>query len=137
MYLLLIIADYLKGRVMHSLSLHSTSRGLSHGIQTGIGFSDKHGAGNSMALHVPGMQTDALPRLIQGSTWNSVFRSVGQMGISKGMEIGPTVSGGTGRSGKHGRPGESPANKYAGAAINTIRLITIMTALRTLMTTLQ
>jgi hypothetical protein len=45
---------------------HSTSRGLSQGIQIGIGFSEKHGAGNSMAVHVPGMQTDALPMLIQG-----------------------------------------------------------------------
>ena len=68
-----------------------------------------------MALQVPGIQTDALPKLIQGSTWNSVFRSVGQMGISKGMEIGPTVSGGIGRSGRHGRGGESPANKYTGS----------------------
>jgi len=59
------------------------------------------------------------------------------MGISKGMEIGPTVSGGIGRSGKHGRPGESPANKHTGAAINTIKPITIMTASRTLMTTPQ
>ncbi len=45
---------------------HSTSSGLSQGIQMGIGFKEKHGAGSSMDLHVPGIQIDALPRLTQG-----------------------------------------------------------------------
>ncbi len=111
--------------------------GLSHGIQTGIGFSDKDGAGNSIALHVPGIQTDALPKLIQGSTQNSVFRSVGQMGISNGIEIGPTDSGGIGRSGKHARGGQSPVREYTGAAIKTRTPTIIMTASRILMTTPQ
>jgi hypothetical protein len=45
---------------------HSTSKGLSQGIHMGIGFREKHGAGISMAVHVPGMQMDALPMLTQG-----------------------------------------------------------------------
>lgn len=91
--------NHRQGKTTHSLSLHSTSRGRSQGNQTGIGFNDKHGAGNSMALQVPGIHTDALPRLIHGNMWNSVFRSVGQTGRSNGIDIGPTVSGGIGRSG--------------------------------------
>ncbi len=126
--------NYLNGRTTHSLSLHSASIGRSHGIQTGIGFSDKHGAGNSTALHVPGIQTDALPKLIQGSTQNSVFRMVGQIGISNGIEMDPTDSGGIGRSGIHARGGQSPVSEYAGAPINTSTLIIIMTASRILMT---
>jgi hypothetical protein len=126
---------YLNGRTTHSLSLHSASIGLSHGIQTGIGFKDRHGVGNSMALHVPGIQTDVLPKLIHGSTQNSVFRIVGQMGISNGIEIGPTDSGGIGRSGKHTRGGQSPAREYTGAPIKTRTPTIIMTASRILMTT--
>jgi len=54
------------GTQEHELLEHSTSSGLSQGIQMGIGFNDRQGAGNSMVLHVPGIQTDALPRLTQG-----------------------------------------------------------------------
>jgi hypothetical protein len=48
------------------LSLHSVSRGLNHGIHTGIGFKERQGAGNSIALEVPGRQTDTFPKLTHG-----------------------------------------------------------------------
>jgi hypothetical protein len=90
----------------------STSRGRSQGNQTGMGLSERHGAGNSMALHVPGIQTEAFPKVIQGRIWNSVLMRVGQMGKSNGMEMGPTLSGGTGASGGQGR-GPQPAPKHS------------------------
>ncbi|MEW6138881.1 MAG: hypothetical protein AB1733_11670 [Thermodesulfobacteriota bacterium] len=64
-----------------------------------MGLSDRHGAGNWIALPVPGMQMVALPNDTHGRMLNSVFTMVGQMGTSNGIEIGPTVSGGTGGSG--------------------------------------
>jgi hypothetical protein len=82
----------------------------------GMGFKDRHGAGNSTDLQVPGIHTDALPKLTHGRMWNSVFSRVGQIGISKGRPIGPTLSGGTGRSGKHGRKPPSPATHNNGTA---------------------
>jgi hypothetical protein len=87
--------------------LHSTSRGLSQGNHTGMGFREKQGAGTTTALHVPGMQIDALPNDTHGRILNSVLTMVGQMGISKGSDTGPTVSAGTGMSGRH-RPVMSP-----------------------------
>ena len=88
-----------QGPAQTDRSLHSTSRGLSHGIQMGMGFRDRQGAGNSIALPVPGMHTDTFPRLIHGKIWNSVLSRVGQMGTSNGTEIFPTLSGGIQRSG--------------------------------------
>jgi hypothetical protein len=55
-----------QGLGQSELSLQSTSKGLSQGIQMGMGFKDRHGAGNSTDLPVPGMQTEALPKLTQG-----------------------------------------------------------------------
>ena len=94
--------------------VHSTSSGRSQGNQTGMGFNDRHGAGNSMDLHVPGMQTDAVPKLSQGRILNSVLMSVGQIGTSKGTEMDPTVSGGTGGSGRQGRGPQPPPRHSAG-----------------------
>ena len=54
------------GTQEHEFFEHSTSSGLSQGIHTGIGFREKQGVGNSMDLHVPGIQTEALPMLTQG-----------------------------------------------------------------------
>jgi hypothetical protein len=54
---------------------------------------------------------------------NSVFRSVGQIGTSKGTPIEPTDSGGMGLSGMHG-PG-LPA-----AAIEAVQITTSITAIR-------
>lgn len=109
--------------------MQSTSKGLSHGIQKGMGFRDRHGAGNSTDLHVPGMHTEALPKLIHGRMWNSVLSRVGQIGMSKGRPIGPTLSGGIGRSGMHGRKPPSPANADNGISIivkdRTIRAATL------------
>lgn len=87
----------------------SASTGRNQGNQTGIGFRDRLGAGNSMLLQVPGMHTEALPKLIQGRIWNSVFTMVGHMGTSKGRDIDPTLSGGMGGSFKHGRGPGAPA----------------------------
>jgi len=56
-----------------------------------------------MDVQVPGMHTDALPKLTQGRMWNSVFTIVGQIGMSNGIEMGPTLSGGIGLSGTQGR----------------------------------
>ena len=67
-----------------------------------MGFREIQGAGNSMDLQVPGMHTEAVPKLTQGSMWNSVFTIVGQMGTSNGIETGPTLSGGMGLSGTQG-----------------------------------
>lgn len=79
--------------------VHSTSSGLSHGIHMGIGFREKQGAGISIAVHVPGIQMDALPKLTQGMMWNSVLSRVGHTGTSNGRGMDPTLSGGIGRSG--------------------------------------
>jgi hypothetical protein len=94
---------------MHAGPEQSISRGLSHGNQTGMGLSDRHGAGNWIALPVQGMQMVALPNDTQGRMLNSVFTMVGQMGTSNGTEMGPTVSGGTGGSGI--QTGASPPAK--------------------------
>lgn len=75
----------------------------------GMGFKERQGAGNSIAVHVPGMQIEAFPKLTHGRILNSVFRSVGHTGTSKGMGIVPTDSGGMGRSGGHGRAAGPPA----------------------------
>lgn len=80
-------------------SLHSASRGLSHGIQTGIAFRERHGEGMSIHFPVPGIVIEAVPKLIHGRMWNSVFKMVGQTGTSNGTETPPTDSGGMGRSG--------------------------------------
>jgi len=64
-----------------------------------------------MDLQVPGMHTEAVPKLTQGSMWNSVFTIVGQMGTSNGIETGPTLSGGMGLSGTQGRYPASPAEQ--------------------------
>ena len=55
------------------------------------------------------MHTRADPMLTQGMMWNSVFRSVGQIGISKGTAIPPMLSGGMQRSGTHGDGPHGPA----------------------------
>lgn len=93
---------------------HSTSRGRSQGNQTGIGFKERHGAGKSMDRHVPGMHTDAFPKVSHGRMLNSVLTSVGQMGTSNGREMEPTLSGGTGRSGTQGRGPYPPPRHNAG-----------------------
>ena len=90
---------WIQGTPHAPFSWHSTSSGLSHGNHTGMGFSEKQGAGNSMVLQVPGIQTEARPILTQGRMLNSVLISVGQIGRSNGIEMGPTLSGGMGRSG--------------------------------------
>jgi hypothetical protein len=88
-----------------SESLHSASNGLNQGNHTGTGFNDGHGNLNSIDLQLPGKQTETLVRLIHGRIWNSVFINVGQIGMSNGTLRPPIVSGGGGRSGKHGREG--------------------------------
>jgi hypothetical protein len=95
---------------------HSTSRGRSHGNQNGTGFREKQGAGNSIEVHVPGRQTEAFPKVTHGKILNSVLIIVGHMGISNGMGIGPTLSGGIGRSGRHTRGAHSAERQYIGVA---------------------
>jgi hypothetical protein len=99
----------------------------------GIGFSEKHGAGMSTLLPQPGKHTEALLKLTQGRIWNSVFRMVGQIGTSKGMDTPPRVSGGTGRSGMHG-PGPllTPQQK-AGVAVSMQTQIAAMSPVAHLM----
>lgn len=97
--------------------VHSISRGLSHGIHTGIGLREKQGAGTSIALHVPGMQMDALPNDTHGRILNSVLTMVGHTGTSNGRETGPTLSGGTGMSGRQGRGLPAPKQTVGPSAI--------------------
>lgn len=109
---------------MHAGSEQSISKGLSQGNQTGIGLSDRHGAGNWMALHVPGMQMVALPNDTHGRMLNSVLTMVGQMGTSNGIEMGPTVSGGTGRSGIQAGappPAKDETDRHINAHISAVQ----------------
>ena len=76
-------------------------RGLSQGNQTGMGLRDRDGAGNSIALQEPGMQTEAFEKLSHGKMWNSVLMMVGHMGRSNGKPMQPTLSGGMHGSGGH------------------------------------
>jgi hypothetical protein len=46
--------------------LHSASKGLNQGNHTGIGFNDGHGTLNSIALQLPGKQTETLLKLTHG-----------------------------------------------------------------------
>ncbi len=74
-----------------------------------MGFREKVGAQNSMALEEHGIQMEALPRLTHGKMLNSVLSRVGHTGTSKGREMAPTDSGGMGGSGIHGRGPYGPA----------------------------
>jgi hypothetical protein len=96
------------GPPIHAGVVHSMSKGLSHGNHTGIGLSEKQGAGTSIAVPVPGMQIDALPSDTHGRMLNSVLTMVGHTGTSNGRETGPTLSGGTGMSGRQGRVPPAP-----------------------------
>ena len=97
--------------------VHSTSKGRSHGNHTGIGLREKQGAGTSIALHVPGMQMDALPSDTHGRILNSVLTMVGHTGTSNGKDTGPTVSGGTGMSGRQGRALPAPKQTVGPSAM--------------------
>jgi hypothetical protein len=110
---------------------HSTSNGRNQGNQTGMGLSERHGAGNSTALQVPGIQTEAFPKVIHGRILNSVLMRVGQMGRSNGTEMDPTLSGGTGGSGGQGRapqPAARPSTGDITSAHTTIVPIAILEA---------
>jgi hypothetical protein len=104
------------GALHAALLLQLMSRGRNQGNQTGIGFNEKHGAGTTKRLP-DGRQIDAFPMLIQGRILNSVLIRVGHMGRSKGTEMGPTLSGGIGRSGVHPAHG-APAKADDAAPIN-------------------
>lgn len=108
--------------------VHSMSKGRSHGSHTGIGLREKQGAGTSIALHVPGMQMDALPNDTHGRILNSVLTMVGHTGTSNGRDTGPTLSGGTGMSGRQGR--ELPAPKQTVGPSAMTLIITMITANR-------
>ncbi|MCX5861870.1 MAG: hypothetical protein NTW27_07090 [Deltaproteobacteria bacterium] len=72
-----------------------------------------------MDLQVPGRQIEALPKVTQGKILNSVLIIVGHTGISNGMGIGPTLSGGTGRSGTQIRGMHSAESQCSGTAKTT------------------
>ncbi len=114
----------------------SASTGRSQGNQTGTGFNERLGAGNSMLLQVPGIQTEALPKLIQGRIWNSVFTMVGQIGTSKGRPIEPTLSAGMGGSCRQGRGPGAPAEATAAAPITSALTRITTTKLDTLIVNL-
>lgn len=65
-----------------------------------------------MGVQAPGRQTEAFPMVIQGRMLNSVLMIVGHMGTSNGTGIAPTLSGGTGRSGRQTR-GPHSAEKHS------------------------
>ncbi len=70
-----------------------------------------------------------MPKFTHGRILNSVFRSVGQIGTSKGTPIEPTDSGGIGRSGIQG-PGPTPPERAVEAVttkskVNAITIPTI------------
>jgi len=93
-------ARYDYGTRQPAVPEHSASSGLSQGNQKGTGLREKHGAGISTDRHVPGRQMEAFPNVTHGRMWNSVLIMVGHMGTSNGTGMGPTDSGGMGRSGR-------------------------------------
>jgi hypothetical protein len=98
-----------------------------------MGFRERQGAGNSMGAQAPGRQIEALPIVIHGKILNSVLISVGHTGTSNGTGIGPTLSGGTGRSGRHTRGAHSAEMQCIGVARNARAMISNILILKTLM----